>query len=177
MYAVVETGGKQYKVTPETTMLVEKLEGKSGDKIELANVIAYYDGKALKVGTPSVDGIAVQAEIVEQAKGDKVIIFKKKRRHNYRRTKGHRQDLTMLKVTGIGKAGASGKAATAKAETTKDAAAKPAAKKTAAKSTAKKASSTPAAKETKSAAKKSAPKKASTSAKATKSTAKKKEEK
>ena len=97
MFAVIRTGGKQYKVAAEGLLLVEKLEGKEGDSITFDQVLMVGD----KVGSPIVAGASVTASIVAQKRGPKVIIFKKKRRQNYRRKKGHRQDLTLLRVTGI----------------------------------------------------------------------------
>ena len=94
MFAVVRTGGKQYKVASGDVLAVEKLEGKVGDKIELSDV--------LMVGSKIGAGAKVLAEIIKQFRDDKVIIFKKRRRHNYRRKKGHRQYLTEIKVTSIG---------------------------------------------------------------------------
>ena len=94
MFAVVRTGGKQYKVASGDVLAVEILEGKVGDKIELADV--------LMVGSKIGAGAKVLAEIIKQFRDDKVIIFKKRRRHNYRRKKGHRQYLTEIKVTSIG---------------------------------------------------------------------------
>lgn len=90
MFAVVKTGGKQYRVAKGDTITIEKLVGKAGDKIAL---------DALMTGTKA--GGKVEAEIVTQTRGDKVIIFKKKRRQNYRRKNGHRQDLTTVKITSI----------------------------------------------------------------------------
>jgi large subunit ribosomal protein L21 len=101
MYAVIRTGGKQYKVVPNQKFEVEKLEGKAGDKVVLADVLLAHDLSGVKIGAPTVEGVKVNAEILEQKKGEKVIIFKKKRRHNYRRKNGHRQELTLLQVTGI----------------------------------------------------------------------------
>ncbi len=96
MFAVIRTGGKQYTVAKDQVILVEKLEGKAGDKIDV-EVLA-LDGK---IGAPLVAGATVAAEILEQTRGDKVIIFKKRRRHNYRRKNGHRQHLTAIKITDI----------------------------------------------------------------------------
>lgn len=135
MYAVVETGGKQYKVSKGDSLKVEKLEGKQGDIITLGSVIALGEGKDLTVGSSALSGATVTAEIVEQTKGDKVIVFKKKRRHNYRRKNGHRQNLTLVKISDIAASG--GKSTTAKSADKAEAkpapakaAAKPAAKKT-----------------------------------------------
>jgi large subunit ribosomal protein L21 len=101
MYAVIKTGGKQYKVASGDVILVEKLEGEAGASVTLAEVLMIGDGANITVGAPTVKGASVAAEIVGQQKADKVIIFKKNRRHNYRRKNGHRQKLTELKITGI----------------------------------------------------------------------------
>ena len=98
MFAVVRTGGKQYRVAPGDKIVVEKLDGNAGDKITLGDVLFAGDGGDLK----STSGLTVAAEIVAQAKGDKVTVFKKRRRHNYRRKKGHRQLHTILKIVAIG---------------------------------------------------------------------------
>ena len=100
-YAVVETGGKQYRVKAGDTLQVEKLEGTSGDKLELTDVLAVSDGNELKIGTPAVEGASVTATVVDQIRGPKVINFKKKRRKGYSRKVGHRQELTVLKVDNI----------------------------------------------------------------------------
>lgn len=101
MYAVVKTGGKQYKVAKGDIIEVEKLEVEAGKSIDLGDVLLVGEADKVKVGTPMVDGASVKAEVLNQKKGDKVVIFKKKRRHNYRRTRGHRQNLTVLKITDI----------------------------------------------------------------------------
>jgi len=101
MYAVIETGGKQYRVATGDVIKVEKLDGASGDKVEIDRVLMVNDDGKATVGTPLVDGARVSAEIVDQTRGPKLMVFKKKRRHNYRRKKGHRQDLTQLKITDI----------------------------------------------------------------------------
>jgi large subunit ribosomal protein L21 len=98
MFAVVRTGGKQYRVHPGDKIVVEKLDGNAGDKITLGDVLLAGDGGDLK----STGGLTVAAEIVAQAKGEKVTVFKKRRRHNYRRKKGHRQQHTILKIVAIG---------------------------------------------------------------------------
>ena len=98
MFAVVRTGGKQYRVHPGDKIVVEKLDGNAGDKITLGEVLLAGDGGSLK----STDGLKVAAEIVAQAKGEKVTVFKKRRRHNYRRKKGHRQQHTILRIVAIG---------------------------------------------------------------------------
>ena len=101
MYAVIKTGGKQYRVAENDVVTVERLAGAAGDKIVLDQVLAVGSGADLKLGAPLVAGAKVTAELVEQARGEKVIIFKKRRRQNSRRKNGHRQDLTVLKITGI----------------------------------------------------------------------------
>jgi large subunit ribosomal protein L21 len=130
MFAVVRTGGKQYRVAPGDKIVVEKLDGNAGDKITLGDVLLAGDGGSLK----STSGLTVAAEIVAQAKGDKVTVFKKRRRHNYRRKQGHRQLHTILKIVAIGdhkeekkaasKAEAAPKAETPKAEADKSASAR-----------------------------------------------------
>lgn len=101
-YAVVETGGKQYRVQAGDTLKVELLEGEAGSTITLDSVLALSDGKDLKVGTPLIKGAKVSAQIVEHVKAPKVVAFKKKRRKGYRRKVGHRQPLTVLRVASIG---------------------------------------------------------------------------
>jgi large subunit ribosomal protein L21 len=101
MFAVIRTGGKQYKVASGDVIEVEKLEGENGATLTLDEVLMVFDGGTATVGTPLVAGATVTAELVRQARGPKIIIFKKKRRQNYRRKKGHRQDLTVLRITGI----------------------------------------------------------------------------
>src|SRR5947208_7367838 len=98
MFAVVRTGGKQYRVAPGDKIVVEKLDGNAGDKVTLSDVLLAGDGGDLK----STSGLTVAAEIIAQAKGDKVTVFKKRRRHNYRRKKGHRQQHTILRIVAIG---------------------------------------------------------------------------
>src|SRR4051812_47237007 len=98
MFAVVRTGGKQYRVAPGDKIVVEKLDGNAGDKVTLGDVLLAGDGGSLK----STDGLTVAAEIVAQAKGERGRVSKKRRRHNYRRKKGHRQQHTILKIVAIG---------------------------------------------------------------------------
>jgi len=107
MFAVVRTGGKQYRVAPGDKIVVEKLDGQAGDRITLDDVLLAGDGGNLK----STNGLTVAAEIVAQAKGEKVTVFKKRRRHNYRRKKGHRQLHTILQIVAIGDQKAEKKAA------------------------------------------------------------------
>ena len=112
MFAIVRTGGKQYRVAPGDKIVVEKLDGNAGDSIDLTDVLLAGEGSDLK----STAGLVVAAEIIAQAKGEKVTVFKKRRRHNYRRKRGHRQQHTILKIVSIGGKGAAKKAAAPKAE-------------------------------------------------------------
>lgn len=100
-YAVIKTGGKQYLVETGTTLDVEKINGDVGAKVDLSNVLAVSDGKSLNVGKPYVAGGKVIAEIVKQFLADKVVSFKKKRRKGYSRKKGHRQELTKVKIVSL----------------------------------------------------------------------------
>ena len=100
MYAVIKTGGKQYKVAKNEVILVEKLEVEAGQSVSL-DVLMIGEGANVTIGSPLVAGASVSAEVLEQTKGDKVIIFKKHRRHNYRRKRGHRQKLTALRIIDI----------------------------------------------------------------------------
>lgn len=110
MFAVVRTGGKQYRVAAGDKIVVEKMAGNAGDTVSLGDVLFAADGSEAK----AVAGLAVSAEIIAQAKADKIIVFKKKRRHNYRRKAGHRQQHTILKILSVG--AAEKKAAPKKAE-------------------------------------------------------------
>jgi large subunit ribosomal protein L21 len=101
MYAVVKTGGKQYRVSAGETIQVEKLEGDSGHKIHLSEVLLLADGENVTVGRPFVEGASVDAEILDHAKHRKVLIYKFRRRKRYRRKAGHRQPFTALKITAI----------------------------------------------------------------------------
>lgn len=100
MYAVIKTGGKQYRVAADDVLTIEKLTGEPGDKIEFGEVLM-VGGDSVKIGAPLVSGALVKAEVVEQTRGPKVIAFKKRRRKNSRRKRGHRQDLTTVKITEI----------------------------------------------------------------------------
>ncbi|WP_213981786.1 50S ribosomal protein L21 [Sphingomonas sp. dw_22] len=118
MFAIVRTGGKQYRVAAGDKIVVEKLDGEAGSSVTLGDVLLVGEGSELK----PTDGLTVSAEIIAQAKGEKVIVFKKRRRHNYRRKNGHRQNHTILKITAIGaqeekKAAPKAKKAAAPAET------------------------------------------------------------
>ncbi|WP_309621882.1 50S ribosomal protein L21 [Novosphingobium sp.] len=98
MFAVVRTGGKQYRVAAGDKIAVEKLSGEAGETITLGDVLLAGDGGEVK----DAKGIVVSAEIIAQAKSEKVIVFKKRRRHNYRRKNGHRQQLTLLRIVAVG---------------------------------------------------------------------------
>lgn len=118
MYAIVKTGGKQLKVAAGDKINVEKLPTEEGKKVKLDEVLLVFDGKETHVGTPVLADAVVEAKVLEQTRGDKIVVFKKKRRQNYRRKNGHRQLLTTLEITGInfGKAKPAAKKAEAKAE-------------------------------------------------------------
>ena len=109
MYAVIKTGGKQYRVSPGDLLVVEKLAGEPGAEVSFDQVLMLGDGDTVTVGAPTVAGAAVTATLVETRKGEKVKIFKKIRRQGYRRTRGHRQQETVLRVTAIGDAKWDGK--------------------------------------------------------------------
>ncbi len=162
MFAVIRTGGKQYRVAKDDTIIVEKLAGDPGTVVELSEVLMIGGGKSASIGSPLVDKAAVFAEVVEQSRADKIIVFKKHRRKNYRRTRGHRQQQTVLRILDVSPTGAKPKAVTkAKAapKTTPKPEAKPEAKAKPQKETkkeTKKEAKKPEAK--KPAAKKAAPK-------------------
>jgi large subunit ribosomal protein L21 len=101
MYAVIKTGGKQYKVEAGSTLRVEKLDGDAGKKVQFDEVLLVADGDKVTVGTPTVKGASVQGEIVAQELGDKLIVFKFRRRKAYRRKNGHRQQYTAIKINEI----------------------------------------------------------------------------
>jgi large subunit ribosomal protein L21 len=101
MFAVIRTGGKQYRVAKDDVISVEKLAAEAGSAVELTEVLMIGDGAEVASGAPLLDGASVSATVVEQMKAAKIIVFKKKRRHNYRRKKGHRQQLTVLRITDI----------------------------------------------------------------------------
>lgn len=101
MYAVIKTGGKQYRVQKDDIIEVELLEGKEGAALKLEEVMLVGNDGSAKIGAPFVSGASVGATILKHKKGEKIIVFKKKRRQNYRRKNGHRQNLTVLKITGI----------------------------------------------------------------------------
>jgi len=160
MFAVIRTGGKQYRVAPNDIIEIEKIAGKPGDIVELSEVILLGGDGGPKTGSPTIAGALVAAEVIEQKRADKIVVFKKKRRKNYRRTKGHRQALTALRITEILTDGkkpskaaprpepkkAEKKPEVAKAEAKAKAEKKPAAKKADAKRAAKKPTARTAAK-------------------------------
>ncbi len=104
MYAVIQTGGKQYRVTAGDIIQVEKLEGAAGDILKLDQILS-LSGDKIVIGSPMVSGAVVEAQIISQEKTDKVLVFKKKRRHNYRRKNGHRQQVTILHITSVAMGG------------------------------------------------------------------------
>lgn len=170
MYALVKTGGKQYRVAKDDTILVERIAAEEGEQVVLDNIIMLGDGDKVTIGTPTVEGAGVSATVMRQTRGPKIIIFRRKRRKNHRRTQGHRQDLTLLKITDIAEdakkltapkkaaapKAAPKKAAAPKAEAAPKKAAAPKAEAAPKKAAPKKA----AAKKTTASAKKAAPKKA-----------------
>ena len=103
MFAVLKTGGKKYKVAQGDVIQVEKLEGNVGDKVTLDQILMIGEEDKVDVGAPILDGSKVTCEIIDQTKGPKILVFKKKRRKKYRRTNGHRQLITYLKITDISK--------------------------------------------------------------------------
>ena len=123
MYAVIKTGGKQYKVSEGDILRVEKLDAEEGAAVELDNVLMLGDGGDITVGSPIIEGAHVSATVKGQGRGKKITVIKFKRRKHYRKQAGHRQSYTELEITGISAAGGAKKSATAKAE------AKPVAKK------------------------------------------------
>jgi len=172
MYALVRTGGKQYRVAKDDTILVERIAAEEGAEVILDDIVMLGDGDKVTIGTPRVEGAAVSATVVSQTRGPKIIIFRRKRRKNHRRTQGHRQDLTLLKINAIAKDGTSlkPKAAPAKKAAPK-AEAKAAPKKAAPKKAVPKKAAAKA--EAKAAPKKAAAKKATAKKAAAKKAAKK----
>lgn len=105
-FAVIKTGGKQYKVSTNDTIRIEKLDDKAGKKFEFKEVLLTTDNTTTEIGSPMIDGAYVEAELLKQARNDKVIIFKKRRRQNSRRKRGHRQHVSIVKILKIyGKSG------------------------------------------------------------------------
>ncbi|MBM4294132.1 MAG: 50S ribosomal protein L21 [Deltaproteobacteria bacterium] len=101
MYAIIQTGGKQYRVSPGDVLRVERLPGERGDEITLDQVLMVSDGQEFRVGVPLVENAAVKTRILQQGKAKKVVVYKKKRRKNYRRRQGHRQLFTALQIQEI----------------------------------------------------------------------------
>ncbi len=101
MFAIIRTGGKQYKVTADQTLIVERLPGEVGDQVVIDTVLLVNDGSKTQVGSPFIEGSTVIGTILAQDRADKLIVFKKKRRHNYRRKQGHRQDITVLRIFNV----------------------------------------------------------------------------
>ena len=101
MFAVIRTGGKQYRVAANDVISVEKLPGEAGATVELDEVLMLGNGADTTIGAPLVEGACVRATVLEQMRAPKILVFKKKRRKNYRRTRGHRQDLTVLRITEV----------------------------------------------------------------------------
>src|SRR5690606_24606998 len=101
MFAVIKTGGKQYRVAPEDVLKIERIAGEPGEIVQLGNILAVGEGADVKIGTPVVDGATIAVEVVEQGRGPKVIAFKKRRRQNSRRKRGHRQLLTTVRISEI----------------------------------------------------------------------------
>jgi len=136
MYAVIRTGGKQYRVAAEDRLRIEKLDGQPGEQVVFDEVLMLAGAGEPEIGAPLVGGASVAAEIVAQERGPKIVVFKKRRRQNYRRTKGHRQDLTLVRITDILTGGAkpTAKPAARQAASGKEAEAKQAEPKTAKKS-------------------------------------------
>ena len=120
MYAVVKTGGKQYRVSKDDVIIVEKLATDTGAAVEFDQVLLLDDGKNTLLGTPLIEGARVAATVLDQTRDEKIIVFKKKRRKNYKRTKGHRQHVTVLRITDILAKGQKAAAAPAKAAAAPD---------------------------------------------------------
>lgn len=156
MFAVIRTGGKQYRVAPNDIIEVEKIAGQPGDIVELAEVLLLGGDGGPKTGNPTISGALVAAEVIEQRLSDKIVVFKKKRRSTYRRKRGHRQELTALRITEILTDGKKPSKAAPKPEAKKAEKAAPKAK-TEAKQAAKKAEAKPAAKKPAAKAEKRAP--------------------
>ena len=142
MFAIISSGGKQYKVSENTVLTVNKLAGNPGDKITIDEVLFASDGKEFSLGDPQIKGAKVDAEIVKQDRDRKILVFKKKRRKNYRRMNGHRQDITFLKVTSMNIPGIKSKSSAVEKKVDVKAAQEETAVKTAPKKTVKKKAAT-----------------------------------
>ena len=117
MYAIVETGGKQYRVRPGETIAVERLSGEPGEVLDLGRVLLFANDGDMRVGSPALDSAVVRAEVVEHARGEKIVVFRYKSKVRYRRKTGHRQSLTRVRITDILLDGASSAAVTTAATT------------------------------------------------------------
>jgi large subunit ribosomal protein L21 len=121
MYAVIRTGGKQYRVNKDDVIAVERLDGEAGDKVKFDDILLVGEaGKEPKIGTPTVSGASVSAEVIGQDRADKITVVKFKRRKNYHRTKGHQQHQTFVRITDISAKAAAKKAAPKKAEASEE---------------------------------------------------------
>jgi large subunit ribosomal protein L21 len=116
MFAVIKTGGKQYRVAANDVITIEKLEGVAGDKIEFTEILMVGVGADATIGAPFVEGAVVSAEVVDQGRAKKVIAFKKRRRQNSKRSRGHRQHQTIVRILDIAAAGGKAKKASKKTE-------------------------------------------------------------
>ena len=101
MYAIVEIAGQQFKVQKDQKIYVHRLDAKAGDKIEFDRVLMSGDGDKITIGAPAISGALIKAEVIDHVKGDKIIVFRKKRRKGYKKRNGHRQSFTSIKITGI----------------------------------------------------------------------------
>ena len=135
MYAIVEIAGQQFKVAKDQKVFVHRLPEAEGEKVHFSNVMLLEDGKNITIGAPAIEGATVEAKVIKHFKGDKVIVFKKKRRKGYRVKNGHRQYLSEIVIEGIVASGAKAPAKKAATKAAKPAEAKPAAKKAAPKAT------------------------------------------
>ncbi|YCI02529.1 50S ribosomal protein L21 [Ensifer sp. D2-11] len=122
MFAVIKTGGKQYRVAANDVITIEKLEGVAGDKIEFTEILMVGVGADATIGVPFVEGAVVSAEVVDQGRAKKVIAFKKRRRQNSKRSRGHRQHQTIVRILDIAAAGGKAKKASKKTEAAAEAA-------------------------------------------------------
>lgn len=116
MYAIVEIAGQQFKVSKDQKVFVHRLEGNEGDAVSFAKVLLVDDNGSITIGAPAIDGASVEARVVKHLKGDKVIVFKKKRRKGYKKKNGHRQYLTQIEISAINVSGGKKKASAKKAD-------------------------------------------------------------
>ncbi len=120
MYAIVEIAGQQFKVSKDLKVYVHRLEGKEGDAVSFAKVLMLDDNGSITLGAPAIDGASVEAKVLQHLKGDKVIVFKKKRRKGFKKRNGHRQSLTQIQISGITLPGAGKKKAAKQEEATQE---------------------------------------------------------